>query len=88
VDVGAWLRSFGFGQYEAAFHENEIDVEVLPDLTDADLEKIGVPLSHRKRLLEAIAGLSSTDREPAPAPQVAKIEPKPHDAAERRQRGQ
>jgi class 3 adenylate cyclase/predicted ATPase len=85
VDVGAWLRSLGFGQYEAAFRENEVDVEVLPDLSDADLEKIGVPLGHRKRLLKAIAGLSSTDREPAPAQPVAKIEMKPHDAAERRQ---
>jgi len=43
VDVGAWLRNLGLGQYEVAFLENEIDVEVLPDLTDADLEKLGVP---------------------------------------------
>jgi class 3 adenylate cyclase/tetratricopeptide (TPR) repeat protein len=85
VDVGAWLRNLGLGQYEVAFLENEIDVEVLPDLTDADLEKLGVPMGHRKRLLKAITGLGGTDREPAPAPPVAKIEPKPHDAAERRQ---
>jgi class 3 adenylate cyclase len=85
VDVGAWLRNLGLGQYEVTFGENEIDVEVLPDLADADLEKLGVPVGHRKRLLKAIAGLSSADREHAPAPPVAKIEPKPHDAAERRQ---
>ena len=42
MDVGDWLRSLGLGQYEAAFRENEIDAEVLPDLTDADLEKLGV----------------------------------------------
>jgi class 3 adenylate cyclase len=85
VDVGAWLHSNGFGQYEAAFRESEIDLEVLPDLTDADLEKLGVPMGHRKRLLKAINGLSSADRERAPRQPVAKIEPKPHDAAERRQ---
>ena len=58
MDVGDWLRSVGLGQYEAAFRDTEIDVEVLPELTDADLEKLGAPLGHRKRLLKAIAGLS------------------------------
>jgi hypothetical protein len=48
---GDWLRSFGLGQNEALFRENEIDAKVLPELTDGDLEKIGVPLGHRKRLL-------------------------------------
>ena len=42
MDVGDWLRSLGLGQYEAAFRDNEIDAEVLPELTDADLEKLGV----------------------------------------------
>jgi SAM (Sterile alpha motif) domain-containing protein len=32
MDVGGWLRSLGLGQYEAAFRENEIDDEVLPNL--------------------------------------------------------
>ena len=83
MDVGDWLRSLGLGQYEAAFRENEIDAEVLPDLTDADLEKLGVPLGHRKRLLKAIA--SAADWGHAPDQPAAKIGPKPHDAAERRQ---
>ena len=34
MDVGDWLRSLGLGQYEALFRENEIDAEVLPDLTE------------------------------------------------------
>jgi class 3 adenylate cyclase/predicted ATPase len=85
VDVGAWLRNLGLGQYEVAFRENEIDVEVLPDLTDVDLEKLGVPLGHRKRLLKAITGLSSADGGRRPSQPVAKIEPKPREAAERRQ---
>ena len=45
-------------QYEALFRENDIDAEVLSDLTDGDLEKIGVSLGHRKRLLKAVAALS------------------------------
>ena len=59
MDVGDWLRSLGLGQYEAVFRESEIDPEVLPELTDADLEKLGVPLGHRKRLLKAISNLAS-----------------------------
>ena len=57
MDVGAWLRSLGLEQYEALFRENDIDAEILGDLTDADLEKLGVTLGHRKRLLRAIATL-------------------------------
>ena len=76
VEVGAWLRNLGLGRYEAAFRENEIDAEVLPDLTDADLEKLGVVMGHRKRLLKAIADLSSSDRDPASSGQRGvKIEP-------------
>src|SRR5277367_2580593 len=60
MDVGAWLRGLGLGQYEATFRESEIDAEVLPDLTDGDLSQLGVPLGHRKRLLKAIAGLGAT----------------------------
>ena len=51
MDVGSWLRSLGLGQYEPLFRESDIDAEVLRDLTDADLEKLGMTLGHRKRLL-------------------------------------
>jgi hypothetical protein len=47
-------------QYEALLRENDIDAEVLGDLTDADLEKLGATLGHRKRLLKAIASLGAT----------------------------
>ena len=59
MDVGAWLRGLGLGRYEPAFRDNEIDWEVLPELTEVDLEKIGLPLGPRKKLLKAIAGLSA-----------------------------
>ena len=77
------MRSLGLGQYETMFRENEIDSEVLPDLTDSDLSQFGVPFGHRKRLLKAIANLGTTEgsarpANPAPTPQSA-------DVAERRQ---
>jgi hypothetical protein len=42
MDVGGWLRSLGLGQYEVVFRENEIDGEVLPNLTADDLKELGV----------------------------------------------
>ena len=66
MDIGEWLRGLGLIQYETTFRENEIDIDILPELTEPDLEKLGVPLGHRKRLLKAIAGLSAERPEPAP----------------------
>ena len=58
MDVGAWLRGLGLGQYEQAFRDNDIDAEVLPELTADDLSGLGVAsLGHRRKLLEAIAAL-------------------------------
>jgi class 3 adenylate cyclase len=82
MDVAVWLRSLGLEQYETLFRENDIDAEVLSDLTDRDLEKIGVSLGHRKRLLRAVEALPS----PAPAlPPAAIAIPRVADVAERRQ---
>ena len=64
MNVAEWLNAIGLGQYEALFREHEIDAEVLPDLTEADVEKIGVPLGHRKRLMRAIAALSAGEPPP------------------------
>jgi class 3 adenylate cyclase/predicted ATPase len=83
MDVGDWLRSLGLGQYEAIFRENEIDAEVLPEVTDSDLEKFGVPFGHRKRLLKAITGLSIAAS--APNSLATAAFGAPDDAAERRQ---
>ncbi|CAN7707041.1 AAA family ATPase [Mesorhizobium sp. LjNodule214] len=64
MDVAAWLRGLGLQQYEQAFRDNAIDAEVLPELTDADLEKLGMLLGHRKRLRKAIVGLGPSSSHP------------------------
>ncbi|MGC1825624.1 MAG: adenylate/guanylate cyclase domain-containing protein, partial [Pseudolabrys sp.] len=53
-DLAEWLGRHGLGQYVQTFAENNIDYSVLPDLTEDDLEKLGVSLGHRKKLLRAI----------------------------------
>jgi class 3 adenylate cyclase len=58
VDVANWLRALGLERYEATFRENDVDVEVLLNLTAEDLKELGVgSLGHRRRLLEAITAL-------------------------------
>src|SRR5499433_3039490 len=86
MNVGGWLKSLGLGQYEALFRASEIDADILPELTEVDFEKLGIPLGHRKRLLRAISGLAApgTLAETSAAPS-ASTGPRPHDAAERRQ---
>ena len=83
MDVGDWLRSLALGQYETLFRQNDIDAEVLSELTEGDLEKFGVSFGHRKRLLKAIASLGSTETSVKPAAPVALQTST--DAAERRQ---
>src|SRR5215471_13588396 len=79
MDIAAWLRGLSLERYAEAFRDNAIELEVLPELSEADLEKIGVLLGHRKIMLKAIAEL----RPPTPQPvQTAPVLP---DAAERRQ---
>ena len=58
-DIGEWLHGLGLGHYEANFREHEIDADVLPELTEADLRRLGVALGSRKRMLKAIAELET-----------------------------
>jgi class 3 adenylate cyclase len=79
MDVVEWLRGLGLEQYAPAFHDNDVDAEVLPDLTADDLISIGVTsVGHRRKLLAAIAALG------AQMPAAKVTAPAPADA-ERRQ---
>jgi class 3 adenylate cyclase/predicted ATPase len=58
TDVADWLRRLGLEQYEPAFADNNIDGEVLAQLTADDLIGLGVTsIGHRRKLLGAIAQL-------------------------------
>ena len=60
-ELQSWLEALGFGQYAETFAANAIDLDILPDLTDADLITLGVaPLGHRKRLLRAVREMQRT----------------------------
>lgn len=81
-----WLEKLGLGQYARRFNENGIDLSVLPDLTDQDLEKLGLLLGHRRKLLRATADLKDVEKS-TPAVAIATVAhavPHPLDSAERR----
>ena len=89
MDVGAWLRSLGLGQYEAAFRDNEIDGAVLPKLTVEDLRDLGVAvIGHRRKIISAIEELNAASAARAEGVNAVPTQRLPvgasSDAAERR----
>jgi class 3 adenylate cyclase/tetratricopeptide (TPR) repeat protein len=56
-DVSEWLRGLGLEKFAPLFAKQEIELSVLPDLTDIDLRDLGIPMGPRKRILKAIADL-------------------------------
>jgi class 3 adenylate cyclase len=80
--IADWLETLQLGQYAERFVENGIDLNVLPELTDQDLEKLGVVVGHRRKLLRDIANRTAVENStPLAAPA---IEPPRSDSAERR----
>ena len=57
--IADWLAKLGMSEYAQRFAEGRIDISVLPDLTDHDLEKLGVVLGDRRKMLRAIANLEA-----------------------------
>jgi class 3 adenylate cyclase/predicted ATPase len=86
--IADWLEKLGMSEYAEQFAANDIDLDVLVDLTDQDLRELGVSsLGHRRKLLRAIADLETIEKS-APAVAVAAAAPaapRPVDTAERRQ---
>jgi class 3 adenylate cyclase len=81
--IAEWLASVGMSEHARRFAENDIDTDVLPELTDRDLEQLGISLGHRRKILRAIRELGGTA---AAALQTTAVpEQKPQDSAERRQ---
>jgi class 3 adenylate cyclase/predicted ATPase len=86
VEIAAWLADLGLERYEPAFRENEIDLGILPSLTADDLKDLGVAIvGHRRKLLEAIAGLKAASAGVSVAPSSGLAGAAPQRDAERRQ---
>ena len=65
MDVAEWLRGLGLERYASGFRDNDIDGEVLRRLTAEDLRELAVAsIGHRRRILDAIAGLAPLSTPP------------------------
>jgi class 3 adenylate cyclase len=96
TDIQTWLESQGLAKYAAEFVAQDVSVDLLPELSDADLRELGVSsLGDRKRLLKAAGSAAPTTVSrnattdpaaailPIAAPMVARL-PLPNEEGERR----
>src|SRR6185437_2309984 len=81
--IADWLEKLGMSEYAERFAEERIEIDVLPELTDQDLERLGIPLGHRRRMLRAIRELGGSPS--ASSQTVAATKPTRREEAERRQ---
>jgi class 3 adenylate cyclase/tetratricopeptide (TPR) repeat protein len=86
--IADWLEKLGMSEYAQRFAENDIDVEVLGELTDKDFDRLGVSIGHRRKMMRAIrefaaSPVSAVTQRPASAATDAQAAPR--DTAERRQ---
>jgi class 3 adenylate cyclase/tetratricopeptide (TPR) repeat protein len=70
-DLRGWLRAQNLEQLAETFEANDIDVDILSELTDGDLEELGVSIGNRRRLLKAIAEGAAKSPESKAAPTEA-----------------
>jgi class 3 adenylate cyclase/tetratricopeptide (TPR) repeat protein len=75
-----WLNARGLGALHSVLEAQQIDLDVLPELTEDDLKDLGIALGPRRRLLKAIA-----DARAQPSPALPAGAEPVVDSAERRQ---
>ena len=80
-DLKSFLDALGLGGYAEILAENDVELDILPDLSDADLAALGLSLGHRRKLLAAAQRMK--DAPPGEAPSAP--EPPRTGQAERRQ---
>src|ERR1700691_4413230 len=86
-DLRGWLRAQNLEQLAETFEANDIDVDILSELTDGDLEKLGVSIGNRRRLLKAISEgtAKSPESKAASTEALGAFAPSEATGAERRQ---
>ena len=55
MNIGSFLQMIGLNQYHQAMIDNGVeDLEILSELNEVHLEKIGLRIGHRIKLLKAL----------------------------------
>jgi class 3 adenylate cyclase/tetratricopeptide (TPR) repeat protein len=58
-----WLEAHELASLNALLTENDVDLELLPELTDADLKELGLSLGQRRRLTKALRRTPSQEKQ-------------------------
>ena len=82
MSIDDWLESNGLAKYTRVFADNDIGFDVLPHLTETDVDRLALPVGARRRLMVAIAALTQRPGTSALAPPESSLVPR---EAERRQ---
>ena len=82
TNLVAWLEEHGLGQFAQVLIDNDIDLDLLPSLTEEDLRELGFSLGHRRRFLNALKEAAPPADSSGRGPGEAAGDP---ESAERRQ---
>jgi uncharacterized oxidoreductase len=63
-ELREWLRRHNLEHYADALEANDIGMDILPELSERDLEQLGLSLGNRRRLLKAVAGRAAEAASP------------------------
>ena len=88
ADLSQWLAQFGLEPLTGVLAANDVDLDILPDLTEQDFEKLGISLGQRRKLLKATATLRDHSQIASGKPEQEPTKPAPTapaPEAERRQ---
>ncbi|MCA6115494.1 AAA family ATPase [Bradyrhizobium sp. WSM 1738] len=86
AELREWLEARGLGRYADALLAQDIELDILLELTDADLTAAGLPVGARKRLLQAIEGLRNISDAAMQSVEAPRIAPTAAPAAEAERR--
>src|SRR5437764_8318002 len=82
-ELRLWLQRVGLDHLAHIFAANDIDLDLLPDLSDEDLKELGLSLGHRRRLLRVLAELPRVAAAPPAADAMGAENPPIADEAAR-----
>jgi class 3 adenylate cyclase/tetratricopeptide (TPR) repeat protein len=87
TDIREWLTEIGLEKYATVLAEHEITIEVLPDLTESDIDRLALPTGPRRRLMVAIQAFGAAIRAQSSiqSPETAVAQATDSREAERRQ---
>jgi class 3 adenylate cyclase/predicted ATPase len=88
INLEQWLERHGLDKYKEIFVENDVDFDVLAQLTEEHLKELGVSLGDRLRFVKALGTLEDTGAGATPPPSAPRQQadtPVSTGEAERRQ---